>query len=234
MDEIATYVSCAAELFSSRLGSSLVEVYTLGSLAHGGFSPMYSDIDVGVLFSCASPPAEMERLITEAKNLDPLWGKKLSVFWGNPDCSWGRLPVLDRLDLLDHGVPLLNNRRGDFRRPTKEEIRQALRESIERSWKPRIAELIELKALAPQDRKPYIRAILYPARLIYSWDQLEVNSNDIAVEYLRGVQPRGLDRRPIELALECRRDRCSAEDVFALKVDFNQLFKATMGYLFRS
>lgn len=234
MNEIATYVPRAAEFFQPHLGSSLVEVYKLGSLAHGGFSPMYSDIDLGVLLSCASPPAEMERLITEAKNLDPLWGKKLSVFWGNPDCSWGRLPVLDRLDLLDHGVPLLNNRRGDFRRPTKEEIHQALGESIQRSWKPRIAELNDLKALAPQDRKPYIRAILYPARLIFSWDRLEVNSNDIAVEYLRGVQPSGLDLRPIELALECRRDGCSAEEVFALKVDLNQLFEATMGYLSRS
>jgi predicted nucleotidyltransferase len=37
----------------------VVEVYTLGSLAHGGFSQIYSDIDVGVILSCPNPPVEL-------------------------------------------------------------------------------------------------------------------------------------------------------------------------------
>ena len=96
---------------NSRLGSSLVEVYKIGSLAHGGFSQIYSDIDVGLILGCPNPPGDMDRMITVAKALDDQYGKKLSIFWGNPEYSWGRLPALDRLDLLDHGVPLLNNRR---------------------------------------------------------------------------------------------------------------------------
>jgi len=37
--------------------------------------------------------------------------------------------------------------------------------------KPKIGELSGLTELEPKDRKPYIRAILYPARLIFSWDK---------------------------------------------------------------
>src|SRR5688572_10329213 len=103
MNDIDSYVLCVAEFFNKRLGSALVEAYKLGSLAHGGFSAVYSDIDVGLLLNCAEPPVAM----AEAKDLDAEYGNKLSIFWSNPDYSWGRLPVIDRLDLLDHGVPLL-------------------------------------------------------------------------------------------------------------------------------
>ena len=171
-----------------RLGSSLVDVYKLGSLAHGGFSNIYSDIDVGLLLNCAETPARMAEWIAEAKTLDADYGKKLSVFWGNPEFTWGRLPNLDRLDLLDHGVSLLNGHKPQFARPTKQEIRDELSRSIDRSWKPRLPELNALTELAPVNRKPYIRAILYAARLIYSWDNLAMESNDRAVEYLHQVK----------------------------------------------
>jgi predicted nucleotidyltransferase len=228
---LRNFVHRVANYFNSKLQSSLVEVYNIGSLAHGGFSQIYSDIDVGVMLNCLNPPSDVDRMISEAKGLDDEYGQKLSVFWGNPECSWGRLPMLDRLDLLDHGVPVLHNRRANFRRPTKDEVRQELRQSIERSWKPKIGELSQLRKLEPQDRKPYIRAILYPARLIYSWDNFAVDSNDRAVEYLRETKPSGLDLKPIESALDCRYERCSAEDVFALKVDLNKQFEKTMSYI---
>ena len=231
MKEIDDYVGRIAENFKVRLGPSLVEVYKIGSLAHGGFSQIYSDIDVGLILDCLNPPADMDQLVAEAKALDGEYGKKLSVFWGNPECSWGRLPALDRLDLLDHGVPLLNNCRAAFRRPTNEEIRQQPSQTIERSWKPNIQELRQLKRLEPKDRKPYIRAILYPARLIYSWDNLAVDSNDRAVEYLRNVRPSGLDLIPIQTALACRREECSAEEVFSLGADLNRQFESTVSYL---
>src|SRR5215510_8795003 len=131
MQAILDYVGRVAEHFKSKLGSSLVEAYKIGSLAHGGFSQIYSDIDVGLILDCARSPIDMDRMITEAKTLDDEYGKKLSIFWGNPESSWGRLPGLDRVDLLDHGVPLLHNQRADFRRPSKDEIRQQLSQTIE-------------------------------------------------------------------------------------------------------
>ena len=166
MNEITSFIEQVGEHFKSRLGTKLFEAYKLGSLAHGGFSEIYSDIDVGLLLNCTDPPHEMPALIVEAKALDAEYGKKLSVFWGNPDFGWGRLPVIDRLDLLDHGLALLYGIKPNFRRPTKEEIHHEQLQSIERSWKSRLPELSRLKKLEPKDRKPYIRAILYAARLI--------------------------------------------------------------------
>ena len=231
MNEIAKFAALVADYFKSSLGHSLLGVYKLGSLAHGGFSNSYSDIDVGLLLNCTAPPAEMNSLIAEAKTLDAEYGKKLSVFWGNPDFTWGRLPVIDRIDLLDHGVPLLNGVKPSFRRPSKNEIHHEQRESIERSWKSRLPELSLLTSLEPKDRKPYIRAILYAARLIYTWDNLLVDSNDRAVEYLHDVQPPGLDLNPIDKALDCRNEKCTAEEVFALRTNLDRQCETALTYI---
>lgn len=231
MIEIDNFVAGVAEYFHAKLGSSLVDAYKLGSLAHGGFSNIYSDIDVGLLLNCPEAPTRMTESIAEAKTLDVEYGKKLSVFWGNPEFTWGRLPNLDRLDLLDHGVPLLNGHRPQFRRPTKQEIRDELQRSIEKSWKPRLPELNALNELAPANRKPYMRAILYAARLIYSWDNLAMESNDRAVEYLHHVRPPGLDLKPIDMALACRQEKCTAEDVFALSTDLTRQCECAVSYI---
>ncbi len=231
MKPIGDYVKEVANYFASELGSALVEVYQLGSLAHGGFSSIYSDIDVGILLESEAPPSAIGALIENARSMDSEYGKKLSVFWGNPAYRWGRLPVLDRLDLLDHGIPLLYNRKAEFFRPEKAQIHSELLNSIEKSWKPRIDEFRALEVLVAAQRKPYIRAILYPARLIYSWDFLAVDSNDRAVEYLGKIKPRKLDLKPIALALECRRGHCTAEDVFSARVDLDKQFRETMAYI---
>ena len=231
MDALLSYVGCVADHFKFSLGSVLVEAYKLGSLAHGGFSNTYSDIDVGLLLNCSEPPEAMSTLIAATKTLDAEYGKKLSVFWANPEFTWGRLPVIDRLDLLDHGVPLLRGIKPSFRRPSKDEIHREQCESIERSWKARLPELSGLTNLEPKDRKAYIRAILYAARLIYTWDNLAVDSNDRAVEYLHQVQPHGLDLKPIDMALACRNEKCTAEDVFALHTDLNRQCESAVSYI---
>ncbi len=231
LNEITDYVASVAKFFKLQLGASLTDVYKLGSLAHGGFSQIYSDIDIGLLLSSTNPPEEMARIISEAKEMDPQLGKRLSVFWANPVYDWGRLPVLDRIDLLDHGVPLLTNNKANFKRPEKADIHRSLLESVERSWKPRAKELSRLAELESKNYKPYGRSLLYPARLIYSWDRLQITSNDTAVEYLRKIKPPGLDLHPIELALECRYDRCTPEKIFSEKVDLENHLQNAISYV---
>ena len=231
MEAITEYALRVARLFDARLGSVLAEAYQLGSLAHGGFSAVYSDIDIALLLNCAEPPAGISEAISAARDLDAVYGNKLSIFWGNPEYEWGRLPVIDRLDLLDHGVPVLRGEYPAFRRPSKAEIQQALLDSFERSYRSRLAELGSLTRLETHQRKPYIRNVLYPARLIYSWDKLAVNSNDAAVEYLHEVRPPNLDLEPIDRALACRHGKSSAEDVLALAPDLNAQFEASIRYL---
>jgi hypothetical protein len=125
----------------------------------------------------------------------------------------------------------MGDHKADFSRPTRVEIHQALRESIEKSWQPRIPELQALTRLEAKDRKPYVRAILYAARLIFTWDKLAVESNDRAVEYLHQIQPPGLDLEPIDRALACRRDQCTAEDVFALGTDLIDQVHSAVSYI---
>jgi hypothetical protein len=94
-----------------------------------------------------------------------------------------------------------------------------------------LPELTSLRQLEPHQRKPFIRTVLYPARLIYTWDNLTVDSNDRAVEYLHQVCPPSLDLKPIDLALACRQEKCAAEDVFALGPDLNHQFEAAISYI---
>ena len=228
---ISNFVLRVAEHFERELGQSLVECYKLGSLAHGGYSEIYSDIDVGLVLKCRQPPAEMSEWIAHVKLLDPGYGNKLSVFWGDPESAWGRLPMIDWLDLLDHGIPLLRGTKPSFRRPTKGEIHQEQLQSIDRSWKARLPELSRLTSLEAKDCKPYIRAVLYAARLIYTWDNLAVDSNDVAVAYLHRIKPPGLDLKSMDRALACRKGECNAEDVFALRTDLNRQCENAIRYI---
>jgi hypothetical protein len=125
----------------------------------------------------------------------------------------------------------LNNNKANFKRPDKADIHRSLLESVEKSWKPRAKELSRLAELEPKNYKPYVRSLLYPARLIYSWDRLQITSNDTAVEYLHEIKPPGLDLHPIELALECRYDRCSPEKIFSEEINLENQLQNAMLYL---
>jgi hypothetical protein len=67
--------------------------------------------------------------------------------------------------------------------------------------------------------------------LIYTWDNLAVDSNDRAVEYLHRVRPPDLDLQPIDLALACRQEKRTAEEVFAAAPDLNRQFEAALRYI---
>jgi predicted nucleotidyltransferase len=66
MRAIVDYVGCIAENFKAKLGPALIEAYKIGSLAHGGFSHVYSDIDVGLILSCPNPSSDMDRMIARS------------------------------------------------------------------------------------------------------------------------------------------------------------------------
>jgi hypothetical protein len=101
----------AVAAYQAALGSRLIAAYALGSLAHGGFSPLVSDVDLGLILR--DPPWMKDRLAIRAvaravRASGSELHQRLSVFWGTPAtlagrASGGRFPPLDRLDLLDHG-----------------------------------------------------------------------------------------------------------------------------------
>ena len=122
----------AAEAYRVRLGERLVAAYALGSLAHGGFSELVSDIDLGLIVSDPLQPADAETIKAVAdieKSKGTALHGRLSVFWGTPSTlrgerEGGRFPALDRLDLIENGRVLTgsDDARRSLPRPTAKEL----------------------------------------------------------------------------------------------------------------
>ena len=104
----------AVARYRAVLGGRLVAAYALGSLAHGGFSPLVSDVDLGLVLTDPVEPSDLPTIgaVADAvKAGGSVLHERLSVFWGTPEtlagrAPGGRFPPLDRLDLLEHGLLL--------------------------------------------------------------------------------------------------------------------------------
>ena len=121
----------AISAYRAALGSRLVAGYALGSLAHGGFSPLVSDVDLGLVLQ--DPLRRSDRMTIRSVARAVRAGgsalhKRLSVFWGTPStlqgrARGGRFPPLDRLDLLEYGHLLTGREtRPSLARPGQAEL----------------------------------------------------------------------------------------------------------------
>ncbi|KPI14789.1 hypothetical protein OV450_8251 [Actinobacteria bacterium OV450] len=127
-----TVLSEAVTAYQTALGNRLISAYALGSLAHGGFSSLVSDIDLGLIISDPLQPDDPVKIQTVAeteKTKGPELHARLSVFWGTPstlrgEIPGGRFPALDRLDLFEHGRLLvgIDNIRDSLPRPSLNEL----------------------------------------------------------------------------------------------------------------
>jgi predicted nucleotidyltransferase len=204
--------------WKAALGSELLGVYLIGSLAHGGFSRRYSDVDMAVIAENGLDADTIDRVRGEAAAHSPEWGPKLSVFWADRRFTVGRFPPLDRIDYIERPVTLSERERVAPARPALEEIRAYLRGAPFANWAERARNFAAAAAaLDPKDRKPYLRALLYPARFCYAYTTGRMGSNDDAVGFLRERPPAGLDIDPIEQALACRRAAADPDSLFALR-----------------
>src|SRR5437870_357187 len=153
----------------SQLGGDLIGLYIIGSLAHGGFSRRYSDIDLAVINERALTPAQIDGLRALANGLSTELGPKMSVFWTDRSFTIGRFPPLDRADYLDHAVPLCERERIAPPRPSLDEVRVYLAGASFTNWTRSAEAFAASDALAAADRKSYLRALLYPARFVASF-----------------------------------------------------------------
>jgi hypothetical protein len=122
----------AVDAYRTALGDRLLAAYALGSLAHGGFSELVSDVDLGLILSDPVLPGDLDTIQAIAEHerrKGPPLHERLSVFWGTPatlagDREGGRFPPLDRLDLLESGRLLAGSEeaRAQVARPTTEEL----------------------------------------------------------------------------------------------------------------
>src|SRR5260370_34327349 len=80
--------------WQAALGSELLGVYLIGSLAHGGFRRRYSGIDIALVTEAGLAPPALDRGRNQAAEGATEWGTKLSGFWTDRECWLGRFPPL--------------------------------------------------------------------------------------------------------------------------------------------
>lgn len=194
----------AARVWAEVLGDRLLSVHFIGSLAHGGFSPRYSDIDVALVLEEAADPQVLVTIQAEAAALSADFAAKLSVFWTDRRFSLGRFPIPDRIDYLDHRAALLEREPILPPRPSLEDMRCYLRGAPFVKWATIVKRFASSDVLHPRDRKPYLRALLYPARFAYSWKTGRIAANDTAVTYMSERSMAGFDLTLMKRAIQCR------------------------------
>jgi predicted nucleotidyltransferase len=208
-----TVLAEAVDAFRDALGDRLLAAYALGSLAHGGFSPLVSDVDLG-LIACdplRSDDAETIQAVADGqKAKGSELSERLSVFWATESTlrgerEGGRLPALDRLDLIENGRLLAGtDARNDLPRPSADELvitgaRFALDflAGVRRAGGPPTEGLGSMRP-AEEDAVQEIRSpelllaggvrrvtklVLFPVRFLFTAATGRVGTNDAAVGY---------------------------------------------------
>ena len=202
----------AVDAYRAALGSRLIAGYALGSLAHGGFSPLVSDVDLGLIL--ADPLGVKDRVTIHKVAMSLRTGgsaldERLSVFWGTPSTlrgqgRGGRFPPLDRLDLLDHGRLLTGqDARSGVARPDQAELLVAGAEFALgylggarklpghlRDWarlRPRAGDVLnEIRVpsrLVSRGPRRLTKIVLFPVRLLFTAETGQVGINAVAVEH---------------------------------------------------
>jgi predicted nucleotidyltransferase len=214
------------------LGSEIEAIFMLGSLAHGGFAPLVSDVDVAIIVATTTPDtaermAHVQRLVVE-KASSPL-SERLSVFWAdwhtvrNGEGVHSRLGPVDRLDLLDSGRLLLgSDRREPSVRPSREELLVMSADHILNKFTDAYLEgLRDTRALLAGGPRVVTKAILFPVRFMYTLGTGRIGLND---DSARWYGAEGLPGSALALeALEWRNDGIPddelAEEMLSAELD---------------
>lgn len=221
------FAHALAALYRAYLGERLIGAYLIGSLAHGGFSHRYSDIDMALVTEHGFDTAALAKLRSLAAERDVALGQKLSLFWSDRHFNIGRFPPLDRADYLDHAVVLTERERVRPGRPTRDEIRLYLRGAPFANWTENADRFAGMDVLTPSDHKAFIRTLLYPARLVYSWTTARMSSNDEAVAFTCEHSPPGVNTDILTKALAYRRAAADPDALFPARTLPDQVKSCT-------
>ena len=183
-------VRCARRLF----GTGFEAAYAIGSLAHGGYAPGVSDVDLALVVRSAGPFSRARvravRVLTR-RRCGPGPADRLSVFWGRwRDGHHGaagrvRLPAIDRLDLLEHGRLLVgSDRRAGAVLPTHEElVLDGVRFALGWYDDARVAAVRDPAGLAGSDARTVTKTVLFPVRFLVTLHTGRAGANADAVRW---------------------------------------------------
>jgi hypothetical protein len=235
----------AVSAYRDALGSRLLAGYALGSLAHGGFSPLVSDVDLGLILQDplkAKDRMTIRMVARSVKAGGSALDQRLSVFWGTPATlqgqrRGGRFPPLDRLDLLDYGR-LLTGRdvRTIVTRPDDAELlvsgaefalgylgaRSAGLPDGLRGWAQlrlrdnnALNEIRTPSRLTARGPRRVTKIVLFPVRFLFTAETGRVGTNSLAAEHYV-AGTYAPAARLVTAALAWRRDPPTDDDATAL------------------
>lgn len=221
----------AVDRAAARIGDRLRAAYVIGSLAHGGFSALVSDVDVAVVLEDPLHPGDgdvIAELVRDAAAGDDPLGRRLSVFWGslgtvNGREPGGRFPPLDRLDLALHGRLLAGR---DVRPieslPTADAlVRGAAEFALDVLATPaRTAAIRDAVATAAAGPRPASKVALFPVRFLHTLRTGGLARNEEAAAHflaVRAAPTAGRSRRRRDqVAAGVGRPRCCRGGTAAL------------------
>ena len=208
--DASTLLDAVVAAVASQFGARHLATYAIGSLSHGGFAPSVSDVDVVVLLAgplTADDGARLAQVKTEMVELGLPLAARLSMFWEAVPAEGGdrgRLPAIDRLDLIDSGRLLAGtDRRHELVRPTPHALVRDTVSFVLGMFSERVIAVMGQR-LGPEDRRFATKAILFPVRFLYTLRTGRVGPVEDAVA---GYASRGTTTGTQDLvqrALACR------------------------------
>ncbi len=192
-DVLAETTAALTETFADRLAA----VYALGSLAHGGFSPLVSDVDVAAILTdplTATDAAAVHRVGATIRAGGSALHERVSLFWGSPAslrdaAPQGRFPPLDRLCLFEHGRLLAGTDvRAGLPRPTRAELIVAGAQfALDVLADQVVGHAGDPATLLDSGVRRTTKVVLFPVRFLLTADTGGEGTNDAAVRhYLDG------------------------------------------------
>lgn len=185
-------IDAALAAAGARLGDRLLSAYAIGSLAHGGFAPAVSDVDLALLTGpvIEDMPEIVEEIRAAAAETHAL-GARLSVFhssWEefNSPPAGSRFPPIDRFDLVRYGILVggADLRDAYARAPAAAEVRaQAVESALRRVTPAQLSDDPAQLAAAGVTVHDATKIVLWPIRLQHVCDLGEATGNAGAVAH---------------------------------------------------
>jgi hypothetical protein len=224
----------AVRVVRECLGGRLLAAYALGSLAHGGFSALVSDVDLALVLADPIQAADAATLLAVAADVraagSPLHAR-LSVFWGTPGSlagrAGGRFPPLDRLCLLEHGRLLIGaDVRTGLPRPDRCELVVAGAEfALDALAEHVIDDAPRPESLLAGGIRWTTKIVLFPVRFLFTAETGHEGTNHAAVTHYL-TQHDAPAAALVSAALDWRTDPPDPDDALALlRADLLPLYR---------
>lgn len=187
---------------SEVLGENLIAAFALGSLAHGGFAPLVSDVDVALVLDelSADTTSDVDKVSRLVRERYPgSISERLSIFWADWDGVFrgpsgpGRLPAVDRLNLIESGRLLHGtDRRAQAMPPDgRDLVIDGAEFALSKFDDKYLADTQDATRLLAQGVRATTKMVLFPVRLMYTLSTERVGQNDDAAAWYsrRGSVP---------------------------------------------